>query len=293
MLCGNITISKTVPADSAVVTGSLGWLRPANMKAKMFASGFLTSLAALGEKYQLEKNISLLTGNETTGSFLLGLDPAGAAVTQPGTWPKTNIPALTKPVPAGMSLTFTGTTGVFKGAFKRVDGAKSVSTAFEGVVLANPLALPDTTGPVRAAGFYTTGNNSLPVEIQDQAAPTPPGPDEIMVAVQGGTLPPVSALAGTTVNTFSISNHEVTWAEWQSVRTYAVANGYDLANIGVGSAGTNPVVQVCWYDVVKWCNAKSEQSGLTPVYTVNGAVYKSGQSVPTANAAASGYRLPT
>ena len=173
MICGNIAISipPTEPADSPVVTGSLGWLRPVT-KTTMFPNGFLTSLEAMGEKYQLEKNISLLTGNGTTGYFLLGLDPAGAAVTQAGAWPKTNIPALTKPVPAGMSLTFTGTTGVFKGAFKRdVVGAKPVSTAFQGVVLANPLALPDTTDPVRAAGFYTTGNNSLPVEIQDHAAP--------------------------------------------------------------------------------------------------------------------------
>jgi formylglycine-generating enzyme required for sulfatase activity len=50
---------------------------------------------------------------------------------------------------------------------------------------------------------------------------------------------------------------------------------------------------VSWYDVLKWCNAKSEMDGLTPVYTVNGAVYKTGQSVPSIDASANGYRLPS
>lgn len=203
------------------------------------------------------------------------------------TWPKSNIPALAKPVPAGMSLTFTGTTGAFKGAFKRAAGAKLVSTAFEGVVLANPLALSDTTAPILAAGFYSTGNNSLPVEIQDQVAPTPT-PSVGMVAVNGGTMPDFGTVAA-----FSISKYETTWGDWKTVRTWATANGYDIGSVGAGSADSHPVQTVNWYDVLKWCNARSEKEGLTPVYTVGSAIYRTGDMVPVANAAANGYRLPT
>ena len=43
------------------------------------------------------------------------------------------------------------------------------------------------------------------------------------------------------VDTFYIGKTEVTWGEWQMVRTWAVANGYtDLANIGGGSSDEHP-----------------------------------------------------
>ncbi|MBJ7326847.1 MAG: SUMF1/EgtB/PvdO family nonheme iron enzyme, partial [Chthoniobacterales bacterium] len=114
-----------------------------------------------------------------------------------------------------------------------------------------------------------------------------------MVTVQGGTMPSPSELAGQSVATFAIAKYEVTWDEWQTVRTYAVAHGYsDLAGIGAGSAGNHPVQSVNWYDVVKWCNAKSEMEGLAPVYQVGGVTYKSGESDPTIVAGANGYRLP-
>jgi formylglycine-generating enzyme required for sulfatase activity len=113
-----------------------------------------------------------------------------------------------------------------------------------------------------------------------------------MVTVQGGTLPSGSGLAGQTVQTFQIGRTEVTWAEWQTVRTYAIANGYDLTGIGNGTASTHPVQNVNWYDVLKWCNAKSQMEGLTPVYTVNGTVFKTGQNVPNQTTISNGYRLP-
>jgi formylglycine-generating enzyme required for sulfatase activity len=60
-----------------------------------------------------------------------------------------------------------------------------------------------------------------------------------------------------------------------------------------GSADNFPVIKVNWYEVVKWMNAKSEKEGLTPVYQLSGAVYKTGQSTTTLNSSANGYRLPT
>ena len=114
-----------------------------------------------------------------------------------------------------------------------------------------------------------------------------------MVTVQGGILPSSSQLAGQTVATFQIGKYEVTWGEWKAVRDWAVANGYtDLANVGAGSVDNFPVTNVSWYDAVKWSNAKSEMDGLMPVYQVGGSTYRNGQSVPTVNSAANGYRLP-
>jgi formylglycine-generating enzyme required for sulfatase activity len=115
----------------------------------------------------------------------------------------------------------------------------------------------------------------------------------IMVRVQGGTLPENSELADTTVSAFQIGKTEVTLDEWQEVRAWAVENGYsDLVGVGAGSSGDAPIRNVNWYDVVKWCNAKSEKDGLAPVYLIDGGAYRTGQSNPTVTSSANGYRLP-
>jgi sulfatase modifying factor 1 len=118
--------------------------------------------------------------------------------------------------------------------------------------------------------------------------------DTSMVWVQGGILPQSSELAGAAVSTFHISKTEVTWAEWQEVRAWAVNNGYtDLSGVGTATAGNHPVRNVSWYEAVKWCNAQSERDGLVPVYRFDGSIYRTGQIEPTVNSVANGYRLPT
>jgi hypothetical protein len=52
------------------------------------------------------------------------------------------------------------------------------------------------------------------------------------VLVQGGALPAGSALAGQAVSPFQIARFETTWAEWKTVRTWALANGYTFDNNG-------------------------------------------------------------
>lgn len=126
--------------------------------------------------------------------------------------------------------------------------------------------------------------------LVQQAVPSVPG----MVAVLGGALPAESELAGEKVSTFYIAKYEVTWGEWQKVRDWAVNHGYtDLITAGAGSEEQHPVHGVSWYEAVQWCNAKSEMDNLTPVYTINGTIYKTGQLIPNFNLMANGYRLPT
>jgi len=121
----------------------------------------------------------------------------------------------------------------------------------------------------------------------------------MFASVLGGTLPGDSELSGQVVSNFQIGKTEVTWGEWKIVREWAVANGYDdLAKVGSGTGDRYPVTDVSWYDVVKWCNAKSEKEGRTPVYLVNGATYRSGEfgwngSGVVSQNAGNGYRLPT
>ncbi|RKX34113.1 MAG: sulfatase-modifying factor protein, partial [Verrucomicrobia bacterium] len=55
-------------------------------------------------------------------------------------------------------------------------------------------------------------------------------------------------------------------------------------NPGSGKTASHPVHSVNWYDVVKWCNARSAVEGRTPCYNLSNW---------SCNWNADGYRLPT
>jgi formylglycine-generating enzyme len=137
-----------------------------------------------------------------------------------------------------------------------------------------------------------------------------------MVRVEGGTFmmgsndtldnlssasskPPHSV----TVSAFSIGKYEVTYEKWIEVRAWGLMHGYnDLgeAQNGFEPVGNdNPATSMKWYDAVKWCNARSEKEGLTPVYYTDNSlatVYRTGQDTLIPDCmkwTANGYRLPT
>lgn len=89
----------------------------------------------------------------------------------------------------------------------------------------------------------------------------------------------------------------VSYGQWQAVYNWATNAGYGFDNAGSGVAANHPVQTVDWYDAVKWCNARSQQSGLTPVYYTDPEltrIYTTGQVTnPNVNWSATGYRLPT
>lgn len=89
---------------------------------------------------------------------------------------------------------------------------------------------------------------------------------------------------------------------------FAGAAASEIRNSGGHSLGSadHPVVGVSWFDVVKWCNARSEMDGFAPVYyiDVNGdgdvdagdTVFKTGEPAHAtiiADPAANGLRLPS
>jgi len=89
----------------------------------------------------------------------------------------------------------------------------------------------------------------------------------------------------------------VTEAQWQEVHSWALSHRYVFDNAGTGKATNQPVYNVNWYDMVKWCNARSQQAGLPPAYYTDAgltSVYTSGDTdFVYVNWSAPGYRLPT
>jgi formylglycine-generating enzyme required for sulfatase activity len=99
-----------------------------------------------------------------------------------------------------------------------------------------------------------------------------------------------------TVSAFYMDVNPVSFSQWQTVYSYATKNGYGFDNGGSDKATNHPVQTVNWYDAVKWCNARSQQSGLTPVYFTDAGltqIYTNGEVTPYVNWTNSGYRLPT
>jgi formylglycine-generating enzyme required for sulfatase activity len=100
------------------------------------------------------------------------------------------------------------------------------------------------------------------------------------------------------VSAFYMSTNLVSSNQWATVHAYATNHGYSFAFPGLSKAGNQPVQTMTWYDVVKWCNAGSQQAGLTPVYYTDTGlmhVYTNGGNGTSvyANWSANGYRLPT
>jgi formylglycine-generating enzyme len=124
-----------------------------------------------------------------------------------------------------------------------------------------------------------------PFQMGDQSSPRVGYPDEL----------PVHTVK---VSAFYMGKYEVTKELWDEVRAWGIHNGYtDLTkgNEVYASKGANhPVHTLNWYDVIKWCNARSQKEGLTPCYKVAGLIYKQGDSdAVTCTWTADGYRLPT
>jgi formylglycine-generating enzyme required for sulfatase activity len=109
-----------------------------------------------------------------------------------------------------------------------------------------------------------------------------------MVRIQGGSFmmgSPVSEAGQfdvevqhrVTVSSFYMGKYEVTQEE------YAALMG---TNPSYFNGDNLPVERVTWYDAVNYCNARSQNEGLTPAYVVS-------DTTVTWNRSANGYRLPT
>lgn len=127
-----------------------------------------------------------------------------------------------------------------------------------------------------------------------------------MVLIPGGffTMGGTSFSSEQPIHSVSISDFwmdrfEVTKELWDRVLTWGAANGYGIVGPAEGVAANHPVQSVSWYDVVKWCNARSAMENRTPAYYTDAAqtlIYKVGDSNLTevmVKWTSNGYRLPT
>ncbi len=170
-------------------------------------------------------------------------------------------------LPAGTAATGTG-------------AEQTLLVAGAGVAGKNFLRL-SYTAPSAPAGYvriprgvFTMGDQGIPVEGL------------------GKEQPAISVRVGE----FFMKATEVTKAEWDATAVWAATHGYAFrSNAGAGVGPNHPVTFVNWYDIVKWCNAKSEQEGLLPCYYLADGVtpYRTGEvSKVIWNFVRDGYRLP-
>ena len=144
------------------------------------------------------------------------------------------------------------------------------------------------------------------------AAPTNPPAPSGMALIPAGSFTMGDNLDGesdaiptvaTYVSAFYLDQNDVTEALWQQVYNWATNHGYNFddpgsVNDGYTKGPNYPVVDVNWYDCVKWCNARSEMEGRTPAYYTTAAqtaVYRTGD-IALANGCVNwngGYRLAT
>jgi sulfatase modifying factor 1 len=105
------------------------------------------------------------------------------------------------------------------------------------------------------------------------------------------------------LSSFYMSEQTVTKALWDEVYSWATARPvelrYEFDNNASGKGPDHPAHSVNWYDVIKWCNARSEKEGLTPAYytTTNlTTVFRTGQVDLVSECVIwnnGGYRIPT
>jgi formylglycine-generating enzyme required for sulfatase activity len=156
---------------------------------------------------------------------------------------------------------------------------------------------PETIYYARAYASSTVGTG-YGAEITFKTAPDipvgfaliPEGTFQMGDALDGINDAPVRQV---TVSAFYMAQQETTKALWDEVRDWGGSRGYTDLRGGEGKASNHPVTTVSWFDIIKWCNARSEKEGLPPCYTVGGSPLRTGTVIPVVNWTAKGYRLPT
>ena len=150
--------------------------------------------------------------------------------------------------------------------------------------------------------------SALLVLVVGEAAETPQAPVLLGFArIPAGEFMMGDALDGikdasphkVILNEYFMQDTEVYKAQWDDVQAWGVRHGYTDLRVGDGKAADHPVRTVTWYDVVKWCNARSEKEGLTPCYytdveqTMEYRISEQNLANTMVKWLANGYRLPT
>ncbi len=191
-------------------------------------------------------------------------------------------------------------TGVYgQTAFVEIQVEQSSDdTEWSTLTLTDDMLRPD--GRIHLQGQESSGIFRL--EIDTTTVPPPPAPEGFAKIPAGpfsmgdsfgegrANEQPVHTVY---LSEFYIARTEVTKAQWDTVRSWGLNNGYTDLSEGAGKGPDHPVQMIDWFNAVKWLNAWSEMDGRTPVYRVDGSVYRTGEFQALADFSADGYRLPT
>ena len=256
------------------------------------ATAVLTATAAPGQAFVQ------WTGADTSSTNPLSIQVDGGRSLQ----------ALFAPETFAISLTSDGP-GTVSGGGVFVAGSKVTLSA-------SPLGQSRFTGwsgdlESTEASLELTIDKPLSLKATFESA----GGEGNLVLIPGGkftmgdsrkTKGPLGPTHQVEVSSFYLGKYEVTKKEWDEVHVWALKNGYDftydgkqLGSVPVSPGDEYPIVNVTWYDIAKWCNARSEKEGLTPAYYTSAeqnTVYRSEVLEILhgfVNWEATGYRLPT
>ena len=162
LVMGEIVVSD----DSSAVYSEIpfDWARPANDKAKAYAEGLLEELDVQGQWWTWVKGKSMLGGNGDGTTFVLSIDPDGEVVQLSGTWDASNLPVWQDAMPKEFRFRVNSSNGTFSGRVPAgVDGR---AAGFQGILVSPTGADLGAGVPVLGAGFWRSGEESLPVEIR-------------------------------------------------------------------------------------------------------------------------------
>ena len=196
-------------------------------------------------------------------ALLAGVHPVLA---QPalGIVPTNNQVILFWPITGG------GTNGVLQSATDLVSQNWLSATDAFPVNYGSQIAVSVTN--VSAARFFRL---SLVPPTADGMALIPAG-----AFTMGDTLDGESDAIPVYVSAFYMDTNLVSYSQWQSVYAYATSHGYGFDDAGAARRRIIRCRQWTGMTVVKWCNARSQQAGLTPVYYTDAGltqVYTNGE----------------
>ena len=189
--------------------------------------------------------------------------------------------------------------GIYNGVFSAIDYCAvtlTIKDVYHNNALVGAIWVPavfimrtDKSFEVELPNVYedTPENEEISENDKDNATPVPDG----MVYVKGGTV--TGATDGSKVfidgRTVEINNlyacdHPVTQHEYKKYVNYEMPAsyskvyyldgswGYKLSLPYIYSKGTNyPVKDINWYEAILYCNLRSIDEGLEPVYTIEGS----------------------
>ena len=222
-------------------------------------------------------------------------------VSQAGSGNGTTVQFFRVAGPSATTIIYFGRDGTLVFSNAVVGGTYTIQTASSLAVVSSPVGGPG--GINWTVDHQVLATNSV---VYDSVLVHLLNPFFLMTDIPGGTFTMGDTLDGEsdakptdiTVSEYYMDRTLVPYALWRSVYTWATSHGYGVgfANNGVGKKANHPVQALDWYDSVKWCNARSEHDGLTPVYYLDAGmtqVYRTGEQTPYVNWSANGYRLPT